>query len=119
MIASEGTPVRYNQEYFGYLAGYPEGDIVLTPPSAGPLLARGAPLSELKPHLLTTLDVREGFHLRTPPLIWLELTRRCNLTCSHCYIDGGLARENEMDSSEFYRLLDEFAEMGVWAVAFT
>lgn len=119
MIATEGTPIRYNQEYFGYIAGYPQGTIALTKPSAGPLLARGAPVEEIEPHLLLDLEVREGFHLNTPPLIWLELTRRCNLTCPHCYIEGGAARQNEMPTSEFYRLLDEFADMGVWAVAFT
>jgi radical SAM protein with 4Fe4S-binding SPASM domain len=119
MIATQGIPVRYNKEYFGYIAGYPAGDIVLTLPSAGPLLERGAPREAIEPHLLPALQVQEGFHLATPPLIWLELTRRCNLTCPHCYIDGGAPRENEMPASEFYRLLDEFAEMGVWAVAFT
>lgn len=119
MIATQGTAVRFNEEYFGYIAGYPEGEIVLTKPSAKPLLDNGRPLAELGPHLLQILDVREGFHLNTPPLVWLELTRRCNLTCPHCYIDGGEARENEMPASEFYRLLDEFADMGVWAVAFT
>ncbi len=119
MIASEGVPVRYNQEYFGYIAGYPHGEIVLTLPSAGPLLARGASRDEIEPHLLPTLEVREPFHLHAPPLIWLELTRRCNLNCPHCYIEGGLPRENEMPADEFYRLLDEFAAMGVWAVTFT
>lgn len=119
MIAQQGIPVRYNEEYFGYIAGYPTGEILLTRHSAGPLLARGAPLSEVEPHLLQELDVRKDFHLNTPPLIWLELTRRCNLTCPHCYIEGGLARPNEMPTSEFYRLLDEFADMGVWSVAFT
>jgi len=119
MISTQGTPVRFNKEYFGYIAGYPDGDIVLTLPSAGPLLETGAPREAIEPHLLSSLEVQEPFHLNTPPLIWLELTRRCNLTCSHCYIDGGDARENEMPTSEFYRLLDEFADMGVWAVAFT
>ena len=119
MIALEGSPVRYNQEYFGYIAGYPQGDIFLTKPSAGPLLSVGAPKEALTPHLLSTLDVQPGFHLQTPPLVWVELTRRCNLTCAHCYIEGGAARENEMPASEFYRLIDEFADMGVWAIAFT
>lgn len=119
MIATQGIPVRYNREYFGYIAAYPEGEIVLTQPSAGPLLARGTPRELIEPHLLPTLEVRDGFHLETPPLIWLELTRRCNLTCPHCYIHGGAPRENEMPATEFYRLLDEFADMGVWAVAFT
>jgi radical SAM protein with 4Fe4S-binding SPASM domain len=119
MIAAQGTPVRFNKEYFGYIAGYPEGDIVLTKPGAGPLLERGAPRAALEPHLLETLDIREPWHLNTPPLIWLELTRRCNLTCAHCYIEGGEARKDEMPASEFYRLIDEFADMGVWAIAFT
>jgi len=119
MISAQGIPIRYNEEYFGYLAGYPEGEIILTQPSAGPLLARGVSLKEIEPHNLTHLEVREGFHLNTPPLIWFELTRRCNLDCPHCYIHGGPARADEMPATEFYRLLDEFAEMGVWAVAFT
>lgn len=119
MIAREGIPIRYNEEYFGYLAGYPDGEIVLTQPSAEPLLARGAPRVALESHLLSSFDVREGFFLNTPPLIWFELTRRCNLDCPHCYIEGGAARENEMSAAELHRLLDEFADMGVWAVAFT
>jgi radical SAM protein with 4Fe4S-binding SPASM domain len=119
MIASEGTPVRYNKEYFGYIAAFPSGEIVLTQPSAGPLLRRRASLQEIEPHLLPTLEVREGFHLETPVLIWMELTRRCNLKCEHCFIDGGEARENELPASEVYRLLDEFAAMGVWGVSFT
>ena len=119
MIATEGTPIRFNKEYFGYIAGFPDGDIVLTQPSAGPLLERGVSREEIEPHLLARLDIREPFHLDTPPLVWLELTRKCNLTCLHCYIEGGEARENEMPASEFYRLIDEFADMGVWAIAFT
>jgi radical SAM protein with 4Fe4S-binding SPASM domain len=119
MIAAEGIPLRYNKEYFGYIVGYPEGEIVLTLPTAEPLLARGASRAEIEPFLLRTLEVREPFHLETPPLVWLELTRRCNLTCPHCYIEGGAPRENEMVASEFFRLLDDFADMGVWGVAFT
>ncbi|MBK8545457.1 MAG: radical SAM protein [Caulobacteraceae bacterium] len=37
----------------------------------------------------------------------------------HCYIDGGAPRENEMSSDEIHKLIDEFADMGVWAIAFT
>jgi MoaA/NifB/PqqE/SkfB family radical SAM enzyme len=119
MIATQGIPIRFNKEYFGYIAGYPQGEIVLTVPEARPLLEKGVSRPEIEPFLLPTLEVSDGFHLNTPPLVWLELTRKCNLTCPHCYIHGGEARENEMPDSEFYRLLDEFAEMGVWAVAFT
>jgi radical SAM protein with 4Fe4S-binding SPASM domain len=110
---------RFNREYFGYIVGYPEGDIVLAAQSAGPLLEAGAPLAALEAHLLRELEVRPGFHLNTPPLVWLELTRRCNLRCPHCYIDGGLARDGEMSAAEFHALIDEFADMGVWAIALT
>lgn len=111
--------LRYNEEYFGYLVGYPSGDIVLAQPSAGPLLARGASLDALQPHLLETLDVRPGFHLHTPPLAWLELTRRCNLTCAHCYIDGGEARAGELSTEALKAVIDDLADMGVWAIAIT
>ena len=110
---------RFNKEYFGYIVGYPEGDIVLTKPSAGPLLEAGAQLSDLKDHLLLELPVKEGFYLDTPPLVWLELTKRCNLRCEHCYIDGGLARPNELSSHQIHAIIDELADMGVWAIAVT
>lgn len=113
------TPARYNKEYFGYIAGFADGEIVLARETAGELLARGATRAEIEPHLLESLTLVPGFHLDTPPLVWLELTRACNLNCPHCYINGGKARENEMSSSQFHRLLDEMADMGVWAVAFT
>jgi radical SAM protein with 4Fe4S-binding SPASM domain len=119
MIASEGLPIRYNKEYFGYLAGWPDGHIALLQPDAEAVLARGAPYAEAEPYLLRNFEVREPFHLDTPCLIWFELTRRCNLTCEHCFINGGDARENELPASEVYRLIDEFAEMGVWGVSFT
>lgn len=116
---SAEIPVRYNKEYFGYIAGFANGEIVLTRETAGALLRSGASRVEIEPHLLGSLPVVAGFHLNTPPLVWLELTRACNLNCPHCYINGGTSRANEMPGSEFHRLLDEMADMGVWAVAFT
>lgn len=111
--------VRFNKEYFGYIVGFPTGDIVLTKETAGPFLEQVTAREEISEHLLEELDVRPGFYLDTPPLVWLELTRRCNLNCPHCYIRGGPARENEMGTNEFHALIDEMADMGVWAVAFT
>lgn len=118
-VTTAGGLLRFNKEYFGYIVGYPKGDIVLTRPSAGPLLETGATLDEISDHLLPELEVRSGFHLHTPPLVWLELTRRCNLTCAHCYIDGGLARKNEMSTAELLAVVDDLADMGVWAIAIT
>jgi radical SAM protein with 4Fe4S-binding SPASM domain len=111
--------VRYNPEYFGFLVGFPDGEIVLAAPSAMSVLGPDVTQEELAPHLLETLEVPDGFHLNTPALAWVELTRRCDLACPHCYIDGGAARPDEMTTERWRGILDEMAEMGVWAVAFT
>jgi radical SAM protein with 4Fe4S-binding SPASM domain len=111
--------VRYNAEYFGFLVGFPDGEIVLAAPSAMAILHDKITRDELAPHLLPALEVRQGFHLSTPPLAWLELTRKCNLDCPHCYIDGGRPRKQEMDAARWHGIIDEMADMGVWAVAFT
>lgn len=111
---------RFNKEYFGYIVGFPNGEIVLAQHSAGPLLLAGVnDKSELTEHLLDTFEVRSGFHLEVPPLVWLELTRRCNLDCPHCYINGGAARDGEMGTTELLSCVDELADMGVWAIAIT
>lgn len=111
--------LRYNKEYFGYIVGFSNGKIILAKDSAKYLLEKGCTYEELLPHKLEKIDVREGFYLETPPLVWLEITRKCNLKCPHCYIDGGLKREGELSSSEIHNLIDELADIGVWSVAFT
>lgn len=111
--------VRYNVEEFGFLVGFPDGEIVLAAPTAMTVLNPQVSKEEVAPHLLASLEVGDGFHLATPPLVWLELTRRCDLTCPHCYIDGGRPRQSEMPTSRFHELIDEMADMGVWAIAIT
>jgi radical SAM protein with 4Fe4S-binding SPASM domain len=111
--------VKFNREYFGYIAGFPDGQIHLFNDNAGPALEGGASYSDLKQYLLEELVINQGFHLNTPVLVWFEITRRCNLNCPHCYIDAGQPREGELPSSEILRLLDEMSSMGVWAVTFT
>src|SRR3984957_15149653 len=111
--------VRFNREYFGFIVAFPEGEILLADHSAATVLHEHVQRDELEPHLLSTLEVLEGFHLATPPLMWLELTRRCDFACPHCYIHGGRRRQSEMPTERWFELLDEMADMGVWAVAFT
>ncbi len=111
--------VRYNSEYFGFIVGFPDGEVVLTGPTAMSVLDPQVTYAAIEPHLLTNLNVVDGFHLNTPPLVWLELTRKCDLACPHCYINGGAARQQEMPTHRWLNLLDEMADMGVWAVAFT
>lgn len=111
--------VRFNAEDFGFIVGMPDGEVLLTRAEAAGILSSTVLREDLQQFLLERLDVGKGFHLRTPPLVWLELTRKCNLTCDHCYIDAGRVRANEMPAERWFSLLDEMAEMGVWAVAFT
>lgn len=118
-IVRHPARVRYNAEYFGFIVGFPDGEIVLAAPSAMSVLHPQVTREELTPHFLPTIDVRPGFHLSTPLLAWLELTRKCNLDCPHCYIDAGRPRKDEMDARRWHEIIDEMADMGVWAVAFT
>ena len=52
--------------------------------------------------------------------LWLELTNRCNLACTHCYAESGPhpARADVLTTADFRRLLDEGAEIGCRAVQF-
>lgn len=49
-----------------------------------------------------------------PYLVALNLTRRCNLRCAHCYLDAG-ARSNadpeELTTAEVFALLDDIAAL--------
>ncbi|MBF0488515.1 MAG: radical SAM protein [Nitrospirae bacterium] len=44
-----------------------------------------------------------------PYIVSWNVTRRCNLSCGHCYIDAGSAVEPELDTKECTALIDELA----------
>lgn len=54
---------------------------------------------------------------RRPPgrALW-EITRRCDLRCAHCLVDGGTAKGAELDTAEALDVVDQLAELGVRAV---
>lgn len=60
---------------------------------------------------------------RIPVNVTVEVTRRCPLTCSHCYNNLPMAdveaRRQELTTEEHYRLLDELAEAGCLWLLFT
>jgi radical SAM protein with 4Fe4S-binding SPASM domain len=60
---------------------------------------------------------------RAPVEVTLEVTRRCPLECQHCYNNlemGDLAARNrELSKEEYFKVLDELAEMGVIWMLFT
>lgn len=47
-----------------------------------------------------------------------ELTYHCNLSCCHCYIAAD-SKKKELTAKEIYSILDQLAEAGCFAVAFT
>ncbi len=52
--------------------------------------------------------------VEAPFLVALNLTRRCNLKCAHCYLDAGLRRNGdpgELETAEITALLDDIAAL--------
>lgn len=60
---------------------------------------------------------------RFPAEATIEVTRRCPLTCAHCYnnlpMNDADARSTELSLEEHYRILDELAEAGCLWLLFT
>jgi len=55
------------------------------------------------------------------PVIFWNITNKCNLSCHHCYINAGpdAMRENELTTEESKAFIDDVAEMGVPLLLFT
>ncbi|MGX2972020.1 radical SAM protein [Helicobacter sp. T3_23-1059] len=49
----------------------------------------------------------------------IYLTNACNLSCPHCYMDSGRANENELDSTQWFELLDRLVKHGIKEVIFS
>lgn len=54
-----------------------------------------------------------------PETVFLEVTKKCNLRCKHCFNNSGQLAENEMTLEEIRKLIDNFAEIGVFTVKIT
>lgn len=51
-----------------------------------------------------------------PTKVFLQLTRYCNLACTHCWSDSGKARPRELNSIEVRDLLKQMASMGCFVL---
>jgi radical SAM protein with 4Fe4S-binding SPASM domain len=111
--------VRYRKEDFGYLVAFPDGYVGMYQDSVLPLVRAGLSAEECAEHAVTTLPVSRDFHFAAPCMAWLEITRRCNLRCPHCFVEGGAARNLELSTERILSLLDEWAAMGVFSVVIT
>jgi len=49
-----------------------------------------------------------------PKFVVFECTRRCNLTCKHCYVNANDKQYNELSLKEVKSLIDDLSQMGVF-----
>jgi radical SAM protein with 4Fe4S-binding SPASM domain len=57
--------------------------------------------------------------VNAPFLVVWDFTHRCNLKCRHCYQDAQAALPDELTTQESLGLIDQMADAGVVAVAFS
>lgn len=73
---------------------------------ASDVLRYGRHSSRLPSHLLQFSEDKR-------PVVIMNITRRCNLHCVHCYSGSdGNAAPDEMTTAELHRVLDDLAEFG-------
>lgn len=108
--------LRYSKENFGYLVVFPDGSIDLFNDEVEPLLNCLSARDELEPYRLKQITVGSTFHLNSPLIVWFEVTKKCNLTCTHCYIDAGHPRKAELSLEEIKAILDDLKALGVFSL---
>jgi radical SAM protein with 4Fe4S-binding SPASM domain len=110
--------LRYSREEFGYLVTFPDGSIDLFSDEAARVFPAAADKADLDPFRLRRMSVGSNFHLRRPLIVWFEVTRACDLRCTHCYIDAGRKRPGEMSTREVFAVLDDLAALGAFSIVF-
>jgi radical SAM protein with 4Fe4S-binding SPASM domain len=63
--------------------------------------------------------IRKPLSIYAPFLVVWDFTHKCNLKCKHCYSDSGTTREEELTTEEALDVVDQLAETGVTALAFS
>jgi Fe-coproporphyrin III synthase len=77
------------------------------------VLRYGRKASQLPSHLLQFSEDKR-------PVVILNITRRCNLSCVHCYADAnGPPAPDEMHTDQWFEVLDDLAEFGSPVVLFS
>jgi radical SAM protein with 4Fe4S-binding SPASM domain len=65
------------------------------------------------------LGIKKPMSLYAPFLVVWDFTHKCNLNCKHCYSNSGKVQEEELTTKEALAVVDQLADCGVTAVAFS
>lgn len=52
-------------------------------------------------------------------IVYLELTRACNLKCIHCLNNSGIKQKDELTKEDLLKLIKNFSSLGVQEIRFT
>ena len=63
--------------------------------------------------------IKKPISLYAPFLIVWDFTHMCNLNCKHCYSNSGAVNEEELTTKEAKAVVDQLADAGVTALAFS
>ncbi|MGB9914159.1 MAG: radical SAM protein [Candidatus Bathyarchaeales archaeon] len=63
--------------------------------------------------------IRKPLSIYAPFLVVWDFTHKCNLRCKHCYSDSGAAAQPELTTEEALAVVDQLADAGVTALAFS
>jgi MoaA/NifB/PqqE/SkfB family radical SAM enzyme len=97
---------RSRREDFGWIVALPDGTIDVYDRDV-----RGLPAGEVEAYRVAVpadLDRLSG-----PITAGIELTLACNLTCQHCYISAGTARDGELPTRRVLENAQLLADAGV------
>ncbi|MBT0158889.1 radical SAM protein [Candidatus Bathyarchaeota archaeon A05DMB-2] len=63
--------------------------------------------------------IKKPLSLYAPFLVVWDFTHQCNLNCKHCYSNSGAVSQAELSTAEALDVVDQLADFGVTALAFS
>jgi radical SAM protein with 4Fe4S-binding SPASM domain len=63
--------------------------------------------------------IQKPLSIYAPFLVVWDFTHKCNLSCKHCYSNSGATHEAELSTEEALDVVDQLADFGVTALAFS
>lgn len=63
--------------------------------------------------------IKKPISIFAPFLVVWDFTHKCNLSCKHCYSNSGITNKIELNTDEALNAVDQLADFGVVALAFS